>query len=107
MALLRTVAARVRRAPLVLDVALALGAFALALGLIASERFNHGGEEQGLDALGGVLAALASLPVVFRRRAPVPVFVVTTAATAALYGLDYSLGPPVGSALSLFFIAFA
>jgi len=107
MALLQTVAARLRRVPLVLDAALALGAFALAMGLIASERFNHGGDMQGLDALGGVLAALACLPLAWRRRAPLVVYSVTTAATAALYGLDYSLGPPVGSAVALFTIAVA
>src|SRR6185295_2575741 len=50
-------------------------------------------------------AALASLPLVARRRAPLAVFAFTAAASAALNGLGYALGPPLGPTVALFFLA--
>src|SRR5688572_10631205 len=59
-----------------IDVALALASLLLAVTLMASGGFgNEESDARGLDALGGALAALASLPLVFRRAAIVPVFV--------------------------------
>jgi signal transduction histidine kinase len=87
--------------PLVRDGAVAAVAFALTLLILG---FDHGGV-RGLDALGVVLAALASLPLVARRRAPLVVFAVTTAASATLNGLGYAVGPPVGPTIALFFVA--
>jgi len=58
-----------------------------------------------LDGLAVLLAACASLPLVAWRRFPVGVFVVTTAASAALAGLDYPLGIPLGSAAALYLLA--
>jgi signal transduction histidine kinase len=52
-----------------------------------------------------VLAALASLPLGARRLAPLQVFGVVTAATAALYWLRYGLGPPIGFAIALYSVA--
>jgi signal transduction histidine kinase len=57
------------------------------------------------DALGVVLAALASLPLVARRRAPVPVFVFVVAASALLFSLGYPEGPPIGPTVALYFVA--
>jgi signal transduction histidine kinase len=88
-------AARIR------DLAIALVAFAATLGLL---RFQHG-SHRGLDALGVVLAAGAALPLAARRRQPLAVFALTTAASATLNGLGYALGPPFGPTVALFFVA--
>jgi signal transduction histidine kinase len=58
-----------------------------------------------LDVLGGVLAALASLPLVARRLAPLSVFALTAAASVALTGLDYGFGPPLGATFALYSLA--
>ena len=91
----------VSRKELAIDVGIALVAFALSLALLA------GGSDssRSLDPPGAVLAALASLPLVARRRWPLGVLVLTTAASATLNGLDYRLGPPIGPTIALFFVA--
>jgi signal transduction histidine kinase len=81
------------------DVALALAAFGATLALL-----GHG-SSRDLDALGVVLAACATWPLVARRRSPLGVLVATTAASATLNGLDYALGPPFGPTLALVFVA--
>jgi signal transduction histidine kinase len=86
----------------VLDVAIAAGVFALSLALLAG-RGDTGTRE--LDLLGVALAALASLPLVARREAPLAVFVITAAASAVLNGLGYPPGPPLGPTVALFFLA--
>ncbi|HEY7198259.1 MAG TPA: hypothetical protein VH306_13825, partial [Gaiellaceae bacterium] len=83
------------------DVAVALVAFGLTLLLLG---LDHGAD-RGLDALGVVLAAVASLPLLVRRRSPLAVFAVTALASAALNGLDYALGPPFGATIALFYVA--
>jgi signal transduction histidine kinase len=83
------------------DLPIALAAFGLTLALLG---FAHGAE-RSLDPLGVALAAIASLPLVARRRAPLGVFAVTTAASATLNGLGYALGPPFGPTIALFFVA--
>jgi signal transduction histidine kinase len=85
------------------DTAIALAVFAFSLGALSHATFQS--TERGLDALGVVLAALAALPLAARRAAPLPVFVVVTAATASLYGFRYGLGPPVGFAIALYTLA--
>ncbi|MGB8875617.1 MAG: hypothetical protein WCD11_04840, partial [Solirubrobacteraceae bacterium] len=69
-----------RDAPLVnrrwvLDAVIALVVFALTLALLA----RRGDASRGLDPLAVVLAALASLPLLARRRAPLSVFALCTA----------------------------
>src|SRR5690349_1921180 len=93
---------RPRASPAVRDVAIALVAFGLTLLLLGR---LHGASSRDLDPLGGLLAAAASLPLVARRRAPLAVFGLTTAASATLNGLDYALGPPFGPTFALFFVA--
>ena len=80
---------------------MALVVFAFTLALL----FGHRGDQpdfRDADAFAVVLAALASLPLVARRRAPLAVFAVTVAASSALYGLDYQDGPPLGPAIAVF-----
>jgi signal transduction histidine kinase len=91
-----------REARALTDAALALTAFGLTLLLLGH---LHGAASRNLDPLGVVLAAVASLPLLARRRAPLAVFAVTTAASATLNGLNYALGPPFGPTIALFFVA--
>ena len=83
------------------DVVVALVALALTLGLLA-----HGhGSTRAIDLPGVVLAAVATLPLVFHRRAPLAVFALTTAASAAINALGYQAGPPFGPTVALFYVA--
>jgi signal transduction histidine kinase len=85
----------------VVDVGIALAAFALTLALLILP------EEAGrsFDALAVLLASLSTLPLVARRRHPLAVFVFVTLASAFLYGLDYPAGPPIGPTIALFNLA--
>ena len=86
---------------LAVDVAIALAVFAFSLVLLSNLREEG---DRTLDAAGVVLAALAALPLVLRRRFPLGVFVVTASATAALSASGYPPGPPLGPTLALFFL---
>jgi signal transduction histidine kinase len=88
-----------KRKEVAIDLGLALATFAATLALLAH------GSGRDLDALGVVLAAGATWPLVLRRRSPLAVLAATTAASAALNGLDYALGPPFGPTVALFFVA--
>jgi signal transduction histidine kinase len=92
-----------RRRQLLLDAPIAAAIFAFGLAATGHKAFEHA--DRDLDALGVVLVALASLPLAARRRAPLPVFVTVTAATSALYGFRYGLGPPIGFAVALYTVA--
>jgi signal transduction histidine kinase len=87
-----------------LDAALALAVFAGSLALLAA-RGDGGADTRELDALGVLLAAVASLPLAAWRRSPLAVFAVTAAASAALNGLGYPPGPPLGPTVALFLVA--
>jgi signal transduction histidine kinase len=93
-----------RRRELLLDVAIAAVAFGLSLAMLTA-RGDGGADTRDLDPLGVLLAALASLPLVARRSAPLAVFGVTAAASTLLNGLDYPQGPPVGPTVALYFLA--
>ncbi len=78
----------------------ALAAFALGLAMFATGGLGPAEPDQrGLDALGVVLAAGMSLPLLARRRNPVIVFLVVMASLAAVAALryppDFTLGPGV------------
>jgi signal transduction histidine kinase len=88
----------------VLDVALAAAVFAASVALLAA-RGHSGADTRSLDALGVLLAALASLPLLAWRRAPLGVFAVTAAASAVLNGLGYPPGPPLGPTVALYLLA--
>ncbi|MDQ3894687.1 MAG: hypothetical protein M3292_08500, partial [Actinomycetota bacterium] len=92
-----------RRKQLVLDAVLAAAVFAFSLAAMSrGDKFEG---TRDLDLLAGALAALVSWPLLARRVATLPVFALVTAATSALYGLGYGLGPPVGFAVALYTIA--
>jgi signal transduction histidine kinase len=93
-----------RQREIVLDAALAVAVFAGSVALL-SARGDAAGDAHELDLLGVLLAALASLPLVAWRRAPLVVFVVTAAASALLNGLGYPPGPPLGPTIALFLLA--
>jgi signal transduction histidine kinase len=97
-------AAVVWRRESLFDAGIAAIVFALSLALLAA-RGDSAPDARNLDALGVLLAALASLPLVARRRAPLAVFAVTAAASAVLNGLGYPPGPPLGPTVALYFLA--
>jgi signal transduction histidine kinase len=92
-----------RRRQLVLDAALAVAIFAFSLGVISHAGFDR--TDRDLDLLGVVLAGFAAWPLALRRVAPLPVFAVVTAATSAIYGFGYGLGPPIAFAIALYTVA--
>jgi signal transduction histidine kinase len=55
--------------------------------------------------LGVLLAAVASLPLLRWRRAPLTVFVVTLLGSASLMILGYPGGPPLGATIALYLVA--
>jgi signal transduction histidine kinase len=87
-----------------LDAAIAAVVFGLSLALLAA-RGDSAADARDLDVLGVLLAALASLPLVARRRAPLAVFALTAAASSVLNGLGYPPGPPLGPTIALYFLA--
>ena len=89
--------AQLRASPVARDALVAGVAFALTLVVLGSNR--------RLDVGGVVLAALATLPLLARRRAPLAVFAGTATASATLNALGYPLGPPFGPTIALFFLA--
>jgi signal transduction histidine kinase len=93
----------VTRRQLLFDAVLAAVVFAFSLAVISHGNFDRA--DRDLDVLGVVLAAFVSWPLAARRLAPLPVFAVVTAATSAIYGFRYGLGPPIGFALSLYSFA--
>jgi signal transduction histidine kinase len=84
------------------DAVLAVVVFAASLALLAARGDS---DTRSLDALGVLLAAVASLPLAAWRRAPLAVFVVTTAASATLNAIGYPAGPPLGPTIALFLLA--
>jgi signal transduction histidine kinase len=88
-----------------IDAAVAAAAFALSLAILAASGAADDPDARDLDGLGVALAALASLPLVARRRAPLGVFALTASASAALNAVGYPPGPPVGPTVALFFLA--
>jgi signal transduction histidine kinase len=96
-----------KRHDVLIDTGIAVAAFAASLGLLAGSHpglSDHGG---GLTALAVLLTALASLPLVARRRAPLPVFVLTALASIALQAIAGSAGPPIGATVALYAAAAA
>jgi signal transduction histidine kinase len=87
------------------DVAVAVVVFALSLALLAARANESTADIRGVDFLGVVLVALASLPLVAWRSSPLAVFVTTAAASAVLNLVGYPPGPPLGPTVALYFLA--
>ncbi len=83
----------------------AIAAVALAGSLLLLSHGGFGSASRRLDVLGVALAGCASLPLLLWRRAPLGIFVLTTAASAALMGIGYAAGPPLGPTAALFLLA--
>jgi signal transduction histidine kinase len=90
------------RTEVLVDAAVALAVFAASIGLLAAGADQAG--DSGPGAVAILLAALASLPLVARRRAPLAVFVLTAAASVALRGVAHPAGPPIGATLALYWM---
>jgi signal transduction histidine kinase len=89
-----------------IDAGIAAVVFAASLGILAAGGAAASDEEvRSLDGLGFALAAFASLPLLARRRAPLATFAFTAAASAALNGLGYAPGPPLGPTIALYLLA--
>ena len=88
-----------------LAVALAVAAFAASVALLAVGENEAGAD--GIGTLDVVVAALASLPLVAWRAAPLAVFVVTALASSLLYGVADPVGPPVGPTIAVYLLAFS
>jgi signal transduction histidine kinase len=87
-----------------IDLSVAIVVFILTLVLMAEGGVAGDEDARDLDLLGVLLAAGASLPLVARRRAPLVVFALTAAASAAINGMHYPAGPPIGPMVALFFL---
>ena len=86
----------------------AIAAVALAGSLLLLSHGGTGGfgsASRRLDVLGVGLAGCAALPLFLWRRAPLGIFVLSTAASAALMGTGYASGPPPGPTAALFLLA--
>jgi signal transduction histidine kinase len=90
---------------LLLDAALAAGAFAFACGLLIVGENEAGAD--GFGALDLAVVALASLPLVAWRRAPLAVFVVTALASSLLYAVAEPVGPPIGPTIAIYLVGFS
>ncbi len=82
-----------------LDAAVALAVFAGTVALLA---IGEAEADDRVDAVGLLLAAAASLPLLARRRAPIAVFVLTGLASVALRGAADPTGPPLGPPRALY-----
>ncbi|WP_173081572.1 sensor histidine kinase [Phytohabitans rumicis] len=87
----------------VFDAGLAVLAFTVSLGVLASDGFGTpDAAVRHLDGLGVALAGATALPLAARRFAPLTVCLVTIAASAVMYRLGYPLDTPVGPAIAIY-----
>ena len=90
--------------PIAVDAAVAAVVFLFTMGMVFGDRSRETDDYRDGDPLAVALAALTAGPLLFRRRSPLVVFAVSAAASAALYGLGYPDGPPLGPTVALFFV---
>jgi signal transduction histidine kinase len=94
------------RSTVLLDVAIAFVALAASLALLS--RGGVGPPRPGsreLDLMGVALVAGSTVPIMFWRRSPLGVFVVTAAAGVVLAGLGFRMDLLVGPAVALYLLA--
>jgi signal transduction histidine kinase len=85
-----------------------LGIAAVALvGTLAIQTHGLGDHRRGsgLDLPRGLFVAATVVPLVFSRRGPFPVFVLTAAVSAVAAGLGYALDIPLGATAALYLLA--
>jgi signal transduction histidine kinase len=90
------------RNDLLLDAAIAAAVFAGSVALLAVGQNEHDGD---VTVAAVLLTALASLPLVWVRRAPLAVFVFTGLASIVLQLVADPVGPPLGATLALYWVA--
>ena len=93
------------RSDLLLDAAIAAAVFAGSIALLVAGEHEQGGGEIGVA--GVLFAGLASLPLVWVRRAPLIVFVLAGLASIGLQLVADPVGPPLGATLALYWVAAA
>lgn len=94
----------IRPRQLVFDAVVACLVLAVSLNAMSHEEWGRGDGERSdrdLDGLGGGMALVMALPLAARRLAPIPVLVLVTLATGALYGLGHGF-PPLAFAIALY-----
>jgi signal transduction histidine kinase len=91
------------RNQLLLDAAIAVAVFAASLVLLSMGETDDG--DSSINAVEVLVTALASLPLVARRRAPLLVFVATGLASSVLRLIAEPAGPPLGPTLALYWVA--
>ena len=84
---------------------IALAAYGATIALLLHGLGSTGNVKHQLDAIGAVLAAAASLPLFWWRKAPLAVFAFTTAASAATMARGYPGAPPIGPTIALYLVA--
>lgn len=89
-----------------IDIGIALGVFVLTVLMLAGGGVSGDEEARGLDLLGVALAALAALPLLAWRRAPLAAFAAAATASIALNALHYPPGPPIGPTVALYLVGF-
>lgn len=82
-----------------------IAGFACLCVMLGSAWHNSNGHVGHLQAVGVVLALIASLPVIVVRRRPIAVLITTMTGSAALQLLNYPPTPPFGAAFTLFWIS--
>ncbi len=88
------------------DVAVAVAAFVVSMGVLSSGGFGTPDPgTHGLDRTALVLGAVATLPLVARRYAPLAVYLLTAVATAALLYLRYPFELPLGAVVAAYQVA--
>jgi signal transduction histidine kinase len=87
-----------------IDIGIALGVFVLTTLMLASGGVSSDEDARSLDFLGVVLAALASFPLLVRRRYPLFAFAAVAIPSALIAALEYPPGPPIGPTVALFFV---
>jgi signal transduction histidine kinase len=80
------------------DLALTVAVFAASVGLLVAG-------DDSVDALDICLVAMASLPLIAGRRAPLAAFLVTGVASVALRDVADPTGPPIGPTIALYWLA--
>jgi signal transduction histidine kinase len=95
----------VKRNDRLIDAGIAVAVFAASVGLLAAGDTDVTEHVGGVGALGVALTALASLPLVARRRAPLAVFVLTGIASTVLRLIVTPAGPPLGPTVALYGVA--